>query len=344
MLGEMLMKKYEAIVKHLEKLIFTEKIKIGEKLPSENEISQLFGVTRMTVRRALLELEKRGLIFKIHGLGTFVSTNDLLSTRRIGVLARSHAIVFGIVKTCTALGVRCFVEDTGENVTDEIRNLRHLLDLKIDGLIMEPRSFSVENHIFEKIVKTDFPVVFVDRLVDKYQNIVTVLSDNSGGAMLLAKHMRDYHGTKNPIFVTYEDVSISSVRERYEGICQELKKKVEVVEVLEVQRDFSRLVQMVRKGNLDTIFFCNDSLAIRGLTYLLKSGIDVPNDVMIVGFDDEPISGLTMPELTTVKQDLEQVGSLAVLALIKIMKGENTQKVIRTKTQLVIRKSCGCNR
>ncbi len=337
------MKKYEEIAKYLEKLILTEKIKIGEKLPSENEISQQFNVTRMTVRRALLELEKKGLIFKIHGLGTFVSTDDMLTTRKIGVLARSPAIVFGIVKTCTALKIKCFVEDTGDNVTNEIRSLKHLLELKIDGLIMEPRLFTVEDHIFEKLVEKAFPLVFVDRLLDKYKDVTTVLSDNFQGANLLAKHMEEVHGTKNPLFVTFENVGISSVKERYEGICKQFGRQIRVLELPQIRSDFEPLLKAIKQENTDTIFFCNDSLAIRGLTYLLRNGLKIPEDIKIVGFDDDATSALTVPELTTVKQDLEQIGSLAVLAMIKLMRDEQMEKIIRTRTELVIRKSCGCN-
>ncbi|AEH51528.1 LacI family DNA-binding transcriptional regulator [Pseudothermotoga thermarum] len=337
------MKKYEMITRYLERLILTEKIKVGEKLPSENDISKQFGVTRMTVRRALLELEKKGLIFKIRGLGTFVSSDDLLSTRRIGVLARSPTIVFGIVKTCTALGIKCYVEDTGQDVTSEIRGLKHLLEHKIDGLIIEPRAFTVENHVFHRLVNASFPVVFVDRLVEGYTDIPTVLSDNYLGASLLAKHMKERHKSNNAVFVTFEGVNISSVKERYEGICEQFKQKIEVVEVDGLQGDFLPLLDLVKTRNIDTIFFCNDFLAVRGLGYLLKSGLKVPEDVKVVGFDDEPVSALTIPELTTVKQDLEQVGSLAVLTLVKLIKGESVGKLLRIKTELVIRKSCGCN-
>ncbi len=334
--------KYEMVLKHLEKLIFSGKIKIGEKLPSENELAEIFGVTRMTVRRALIELEKDGIIFKIRGLGTFVSNTDILSSKKIGVLVHNHSIVFGIVKTCTAFGVKCYVEDIGKNVLEEIKSLKNLIEMKVNGLIVEPRNFTIEDTVFKDILESGLPIVFVDRNVANYPEVPTILSDNFSGAVELAKHMVEVHKSQNALFVTHENLEISSVKERYDGISSQYRNKVEILQLPKMQSNFSFVVKELQR-NIDTIFFCNDILAVRGLTFLLKSGIRIPGNIRIAGFDDENFAGIVHPGLTTVRQDLEQVGSLAVLNVVKLFKGESIDNIVKIKTDLVVRNSCGCH-
>ncbi len=334
--------KYKTVLKHLEKLISSGKIKVGERLPSENELSELFGVTRMTVRRALIELEKSGIIFKIRGVGSFVSNVDWLSSKKIGVLVHNHSIVFGIVKTCTAFGIKCYVEDVGKNMLEEIKNLKNLIEMKVDGLIVEPRSFTTEDTVFKDTLKSGLPIVFVDRNVKDYPEVPTILSDNFSGAVELAKHMVETHKSQNALFVTHESLEISSVKERYDGISSQYRNKVEILQLPKIQSNFSSVVKELQR-NIDTIFFCNDILAMRGLTFLLKNGIKVPENVKIVGFDDETFAGIVHPGLTTVRQDLEQIGSLAVVNLVNLFKGENIDNIVKIKTELVVRNSCGCH-
>lgn len=67
-------KQRDKVVDYIKELITDKKINTGEKLPSETSITQLLGVSRVTVRRALDELEKEGAIVKLHNRGAFAKT------------------------------------------------------------------------------------------------------------------------------------------------------------------------------------------------------------------------------------------------------------------------------
>ena len=151
------------------------------------------------------------------------------------------------------------------------------------------------------------------------------------------------HNVNKALFVTSEDLTISSVYERYNGISKGLRKKPEMLKFEYIDGDFSILSEIVKKKNIECIFFCNDMLAARGMYFLLKNGFKIPQDVKVVGFDDEFISKMTEPKLTTVKQDLVKIGETAASLIISKLKGEEVKSDVRINADLVVRNSCGCN-
>jgi DNA-binding LacI/PurR family transcriptional regulator len=80
--------------------------------------------------------------------------------------------------------------------------------------------------------------------------------------------------------------------------------------------------------------------AIRALR---MAGRLIPGDVAVVGFDDIPFARYLSPALTTVRAPIEQVGRKAVQQLVHVIRGEETEALTLLPTELVIRKSCGCN-
>jgi len=329
------------ILKYLEDLIITGRLSAGDKLPSENDLAKMFSTTRVTVRKALDELEKNGVISKVQGVGTFVTEINLIARKRVGVLVNNRQIMYGIVKFLSFVGVRIIASDFSSFGSEEAI-LKEIVSKNIYGLIMEPTQDSIKNLVLNDLIEKGFPVVFVDRKVPIHSNVPAVLSDNYLGGKLLGEHMYQKHHVKKSIFVTSESMTVSSVSERYKGISNGLKKKPEIVYIEKIDGDFSIIPNIVMEKNVDCIFFCNDVLAVRGLYYLIKAGIKIPDEVKIAGFDNEFVSRMTEPKLTTVKQSLSEIGEVAASVMISKLKGESIDSDIKIKTELVIRDSCGC--
>jgi LacI family transcriptional regulator len=90
----------------------------------------------------------------------------------------------------------------------------------------------------------------------------------------------------------------------------------------------------------DGIFFINDLSAIIGIRCLRKHNIRVPEDVKIVGFNDDPVSKIIDPPLTTVMQPSYEVGKLAMGILIDEIENKvSSKKTITLRTKLIVRKS-----
>ena len=93
--------------------------------------------------------------------------------------------------------------------------------------------------------------------------------------------------------------------------------------------------------NRPTALFCtNDTIAIGAVKAILRSGLRIPEDIAVVGYDDSENSHMIEPELTTVQVDKTAMGRLAAERLIALIEGEAPRKeTIQTTVKLVVRKS-----
>jgi len=92
----------------------------------------------------------------------------------------------------------------------------------------------------------------------------------------------------------------------------------------------------------DAVFVASDTMALGALRALRDVGMRVPEDMAVVGFDDMPYSATAVPPLTTVRQPVQRVGSLAFEGLLDII--ENGLEPVRrlvVPTELIVRESCG---
>ncbi|MCD6442575.1 MAG: substrate-binding domain-containing protein [Thermotogae bacterium] len=334
---------YREIIDYLKEVI--KKKNPGEKLPSENELARMFNVSRMTARKAVDTLALEGYVVRVPGMGTYVS--DMAKRNKmihVGVAIydfsdlRGQTMLSSIIRTLLQFSMHPIPVNIIKGRTNR-EELEILLEFNVEALIISP-SPSIKNSVsFKKVVSRGIPIVFVDRYVDGL-DFPSVTSNNYHGGVLLGEHMRKKHGVRKALFVTEEDLKVSSVRERYEGFKEGLDGEVLYFELTADNTDL--LIETVRENKIDTIFFCHDLLAVKGITLLMKNGFRIPEDVKIVSFDDRAFSKHVIPNLTTVKQDFEKMGRMAALMISKLLKGEKVNKIEHIPVELIIRNSCGC--
>ena len=103
---------YFQVADDLESLIVAGKYLPREKLPSENELVEKYQVSRLTIRRALSEIERKGLIYRRHGIGTFVSPYPQMNTFGFG----------GFTERCQKLGLETSSEVIKVGIIDDLPN------------------------------------------------------------------------------------------------------------------------------------------------------------------------------------------------------------------------------
>jgi signal transduction histidine kinase/DNA-binding LacI/PurR family transcriptional regulator len=101
---------------------------------------------------------------------------------------------------------------------------------------------------------------------------------------------------------------------------------------------------LLKRGipHFDAVFAASDSLAYGALASLKKHGIRVPQDIALIGFDDDPIASTNIPTLTTINPRFEDVGKHSVDMLVSILMGKNVPYRQYVPPELIIRQSCGC--
>jgi DNA-binding LacI/PurR family transcriptional regulator len=136
--------------------------------------------------------------------------------------------------------------------------------------------------------------------------------------------------------------------DRLEGYQQALTHRgLELDDNLIAEGDFTEesayyAAKQILRYQPDAIFAASDAMAVGVLRAINEAGLTVPDDIVLVGYDDLPPATLVNPQLTTIRQPIRSFGYKAVETLLDIIKnGQQPLKRIMFDTELIVRKSCG---
>lgn len=349
---------YKIIKEYLLENIKTGKYVPGAKIESENQLAELFNVSRLTARKAVSELVQEGYFVRVQGMGTFVSHLPIGLGKRpiyIGAVikgtdgARGQAILSGIFKGLYKEFMYPIIAPLkDDNLESEKEGLSALLQHDIQGLIFDPFEKSIENEKLLKLIDIGFPIVFVDREIKKL-GIPTVTSNNFSGGEKLGRHLK-FHNVKKVAFITQEPLTVGKIEDRYKGFTKGFGRSPEVFLIKEdpnvyhhKNRElFIKTIEKIIKNKFDAIFFLHDLIAVSGMTLLYRLGIKVPEDIKIVGFDNKKIGAFTFPPLTTIKQDFMKIGEISAFYIAKIVQNKGSFRLDHIPIELIVRESCGC--
>lgn len=234
---------------------------------------------------------------------------------------------------------------SNEDAELEKKNINKLLACQVDGILISVSKDSHDICELEKVRRAGVPIVMFDRtLADFSCNKIVV--DEYEGAFKAVEHLIK-KGCKRIAHIA-GPVNASVSINRLNGYVDALKHhkipfdknlvfRCEAFEedALEAVKKITRL-----KPLPDGIFCINDLSAIIAIKYLKKKGIDVPGDIKIVGFNNDPVSEIVEPSLTTVMQPGYEVGKLAMKMLVDEIDQPTTKfETVQLRTQLITRQS-----
>ncbi len=224
---------------------------------------------------------------------------------------------------------------------------RFLLENNVDGVVIAGK---ISASWIEFITERNIPLLLIDYDIPRY-NLSSVGIDNRTGVKLAVEHLRSGGHTK--IGFIGGDIHHPSINQRYTAYRETLHgMHIELCSAwINIDEPNTQMVDgyeatkkiFSHNGNKPTaIFAANDAMGIGCMRYLTEKGLNVPNDVAIVGFDNIEAGLHVDPPLTTVNVHREEMGSLAVRRMVEMIKDKS---VIVTKTvtpvELVLRESCG---
>jgi DNA-binding LacI/PurR family transcriptional regulator len=174
---------------------------------------------------------------------------------------------------------------------------------------------------------------------------VSIGSDNAQGGYDVTQHLLA-QGRRRLAFLGHATTHYPEFFDRYRGYERALMEaRVAAASALQVdaitteEAGFQAAKELLARGaDFDAIVAASDLIAIGALRALQESGIDVPRQVSVVGFDDIPAASLTNPPLTTVMQDTRRAGELLVETLLRQIAGDSASNSV-IPTRLVVRKS-----
>ncbi len=199
----------------------------------------------------------------------------------------------------------------------------------------------------EDVLNQGIPCVVINNYVEDLE-VSCIAIDNKSGAQEVVEYLISL-GHKKIAHIT-GDIVTQAAELRFEGYKQALEKSnIEIRQDYILKTDYSRgqarqaAEQLIRMPDPPTaVFVASDSMALEVMTVVRENGLEVPRDLSIVGFDDNP-SGLYGPvALTTIRQPLISMAQEGLKELNRLMKaGSNPElnKVI-LPVDLVVRESC----
>jgi DNA-binding LacI/PurR family transcriptional regulator len=197
-----------------------------------------------------------------------------------------------------------------------------------------------------------FPMVLVHRTPPPALPIPSVTVENMEITKKLVEHLIQVHHKKRILFLRGPIHQEDSAR-REGGYQSALRaNNIPFDENLILNGDFerdiayeamNRFLDNGSRVDFDAVFTGDDDAAIGVLRSLQHHSLDVPNDIAVVGFDDLGFAPFLNPPLTTVRAPTESVGRIATERLFGLLENQATDEIVILPTEIIFRRSCGCN-
>ena len=210
----------------------------------------------------------------------------------------------------------------------------------IEGLCIVCADFGSEN--IKAVAESSVPCVTVDHI---YKHVPAVLSDNETGIQKLLEYAIS-RGHKKIAFLSDNQSGVDLARlNGYKKALKDAGIKYKSSNFLQIRPKSDEIDESLaeicdRSKEFTAIFCVSDLYAVTLISALTDRGVNVPEEISIVGFDDNLYSRICTPRLTTVHQDADEKGRVAVETLVGMIMGrEPVSKKIVLKTHLVTRDS-----
>jgi LacI family transcriptional regulator len=275
------------------------------------------------------------------------------TTNTIGVIMHElnsnfmTSVLAGIEKVTTSAGYDLIIAHSSESFTKEIANARNLFDKRVDGLIAS-LSFDTKNlDHYKPFKEKNVPVIFFDRVEQEGSNTVVII-DNYKCGYQATEHLIN-EGCKKIVHIT-SSLKRNVYSQRFKGYKDSLAdggisfdEDLVIINDLSESAAIESAIQILKMDPLpDGIFITNDFVAAVVMRTLKENGIKIPEQIAIVGFNNDAICTLVEPALSTINYPGIDVGEVAARNLINHLKGigniQNTNTII-IRSNLIIRKS-----
>ncbi len=336
---------YSRLVREVRESIANGTRRPCERLPSELELAERYGVSRASVRQALAALAREGLVERVPGRGTFVARpggrTAPVEPRRVTVIvnhladALSARLLAGVSNAAVRLGLEIVLGSTWNDPLTEGALLRRSLERGDAGVILFPTDGRLVEEAIHQVRAAGVPIVLLDRELPGI-GLDVARAAHLEGAAAAVRHLLQC-GHRDIAFLTTDQLATPSISERLRGYRQALAEaglpfrwdRVWLVPRIEKPVDDQSPTGQERGALLGylhdatrptAVFALNDQLAAGLLTLAAEIGLSVPEEMSVAGFDGL----LTYPtghRLTTVRQPAEAIGAKAAELLVQRISG-----------------------
>ncbi len=327
------------------------------------DIAKQLDLSAATVSRALKDhpainkQTKKKIAELAHKLGyrsnTFASNLRKQKTNTIGVIVHElksqfiTSVLAGIEKITTEANYDLIIAHSSETYTKESANAMNLFHKRVDGVIASLAFDTTDLAHFEPFEKKGIPVIFFDRVFEESDGAKVIINNRKAGYEATA-HLIE-QGCKRIAHIT-ANLKRNVYAERLKGYQQALsehglkynEKHVIVDDLSEEASILSAKKILAMRPLPDGIFITNDFCAAVCIQTLKEAGIRIPEDIAIVGFNNDVISKIIEPKLSTINYPGIEIGEIVARNLINHLQGNSNLQLTNTiiiKSELIVRAS-----
>lgn len=284
---------------------------------------------------------------------TFASSLRRQKTNTIGVIVPKlnsnfvSSVIAGIEEIANKAGYNLIISQSLEKSVKEAANVETLFKSRVDGLIVSLAFDTKDLSHFDSFIKKGIPLIFFDRVGDM-KSCTRVVIDNFKAGKEATSHLIK-QGCKKIVHIT-GNLSRNVYADRLEGYRSALsdhgiayRKSRVIVNDLDEPSAIKAVQEILNMNPLpDGLFIANDSYAAICMQILKDAGFKIPNDMAIVGFNNDLVSRMTEPKLTTIDYPGQEMGEIVAKHLINHLEGMDPLELTNTiivNSELIVRES-----
>lgn len=305
------------------------------------------GIRKDTKRKILDTAKKMGYQYN-----TFASNLRRKKTNTIGVIVPRlnsyfmSTVIAGMEKLVNENGYNLIISQSQESFKKEIAGVNTMYNSRIDGLMVSLAFDTKDTDHFEALLKKNIPIIFFDRILE-HPGCTSIVIDNKQAGYDATKHLLE-QGCKRIVHLS-GSLNRNVYADRLAGYKQALYEKgIAFDPELVISNNLSdmggeeaarQILNMNEKP--DGVFAANDTSAVACMRELKLAGIKIPEDITFVGFNNDPVSKVIEPNLTTVNYPGQEMGEVAAATLLNKLNKSNTANLntIVLRHELIIRQS-----
>ena len=274
-------------------------------------------------------------------------------TKTIGFMAHElnsnfmTSVLAGVEKVTSAAGYDLIITHSSESYLKEAANANNLFHKRVDGLIASLSSDTTNLDHFKPFTDKGVPVMFFDR-VEQDGNCSVVIIDNYRCGYIATQHLIE-QGCKRIAHIT-SNLQRNVYSQRYKGYREALydngisfDDSQLLIKDLSEEAGIESAMQIMKINPLpDGLFITNDFVAAVCIKTLKEHDLVIPDDIAIVGFNNDAIAKLIEPTLSTINYPGKDMGEIVARNLINHLKGvsdiHQTNTII-VRSDLIVRES-----
>ena len=349
--------KYQTLIEYITGMVNDGTYQPGEKLPSENDLSNQLGISRQTVRKALSLLEEEGVVRRVRGSGTFVRKpgfGDLPGRNRIAVMTTYvdgyifPKMIRGIEEHLFERGFTVQLSFTNNTLEREKNVLQGILEQgDVAGVIVEGTKSGLPNpnlDLYRELIRRRIPLLFVNTYYPEL-DVPHVSLDDVAAARKAVQFLIDKGHRNIGAILKLDD---GQGRQRYLGYLQAMGAAgLEVTDSRMVWIDTDESKQLaycvdriMNRLESCTAFFCyNDQIAFQLIKLLRSRGVEVPGQVSVISIDDADLALHSEVPITTLPHPKEKLGVKAAELLLQMIDTGKKVESFEFDTRVVERSS-----